>query len=121
MSFKYLNIIESVHFSFHFYQWASKPLPEKQPHIIKPPPPCLTEGAIFSILNLVPGVLQTRPGPSFLNIVKRLSSLQITDFHFRIDQYFLSIHQFRRFSLCRSVSKGLDVGMREKKLISCKL
>jgi len=58
---------------------------------------------------------------TFLGKVERfLMRLSSSDHKCSINQSFLSIHQFRRFSLCRSVSKGLDVGMREKKLISCK-
>lgn len=119
MCFKYLNIVTIVHFSINFYKW-SYPLSWKTTHIITPPPPCFIEGTMFWILNLIPGVLQTRPGPSFLNIVKRLSSLQITDFHFLTDQSFLSIHQFKRFSLCPSLRRGLDAGIHEKILSSCK-
>src|SRR6185312_6384831 len=52
---------------------------------------------LHSSCNAVSGSL------TFLGKIERF--LQITDFHFRIDQSFLSIHQFRQFSLCRSVSK----------------
>src|SRR6185295_7445632 len=56
---------------------------------------------------------------TFLGKVERfLMRLSSSDHKCLIGLSFLSINQFRRFSLCRSVSKGLDVGMREKNLIS---